>query len=322
MNLPLQRTTTNRDVARTTFARAVTCSLFPHNRRHELPDTFYLDSDRLRCLRLEIEDLVHYEMCFTMLNEVRKELGHLTTISNAMKTRVRSSLAAILGEFMGHGYQAWMYNSESISLEIYRQAHSIAGQSPVLDHRTLQGWNERLRSIFQYSFASHAAALEGDLLPQVLSCMEKHHNSSPTELYNSLVATPAPSSTPSFISLPPTIDTFSFSNNTPQDRLSELSKRISHIVLLHWRIWAPITYVQDDATPTASHPSTPLNSQNFPPPTTAPPAHTASPPPPAPTCPMSAPEHDVQVVNVMKTGEPPDSGSGYESSMSEETRLP
>ena len=316
-DINLRHATTTKDLTRarlTTFTRAVISSLCPKNRRKELPDTFYLDSDRLRCLRLEIEDLVHYEMCFTMLNKVRKELGHTATISNASRIRVRSSLAAIQGEFMGHGYQAWMYNSESVSLEIYRQAHIIAGQTPVLDHRTLQYWNERLRSIFQSSFTSHATAIESDLLPHVLSCLDQHYNSSPAELYSSLVATPPPSSTPSLIPSHPTTDTFSFSNNTPQTRLGELSKRISHIVLLHWRIWAPITYVQDDTKPTASYPSPPSTAASSP--------HAASSLPPAPLRPKSAHEHDVHVVKVMKTGEPPDSGSGYESSMSEETRLP
>ncbi|KAF2441680.1 hypothetical protein P171DRAFT_365566 [Karstenula rhodostoma CBS 690.94] len=299
------------------FAQAVVSSVFSRDTRQELPDTFYLDYDRLRALKSELDDLVHFEICFSMFNKLRKDLGHDAALSNAARHHLRSSLTAIMGESMGHGSQAWIYNSESLSLEIYRQAQVTAGRSPVFDHHSLQATNEYLRSLFYNTFTSHASTLEATLLPQVLGSIHKHINSSPTELYNSLVTSPPPSSTPPFIPAPPTIDTFSFYNNTPQDRLSDLARRISHIVLLHWRIWAPITYVQDDASGPVTHLPPPPQ-----PATTTSATSQSTPPPPAPMCPAPASEHDVQVVNVMKTGDPPDPGSSYESSLSDRTRLP
>ncbi|KAL1612445.1 Protein SOSEKI 1 [Paraconiothyrium brasiliense] len=320
-DLQVQHTSATKDAARTRlelFSQAVVSSLFSRDVQQELPDTFYLDSDRLRALKSEVEDLVHFEICFSMFSQLRKNFGHVGAVSNATRDRVRSSLSAIMGESMGHGSQAWIYNSESLSLEISRQAQLIAGRSPFFDHHNLQATNECLRSLFHNTFTFHASTLEAVLLVQVLGSINKHINSSPTELYNSLVASPPPTSTPPFITAPPTIDTFSFYNNTPQDRLSDLSKRISHIVLLHWRIWAPIAYVQDDASGVSTHlllppqPAVTLSAQS----------QSASPPPPAPMCPAPAPEHDVPVVGLMKTGEPPDPGSGYENGVSDQTSLP
>ena len=324
LGLQLRYVSVDRDGARArmdTFSHAVTSSLFSRNRQHELPDTFYMDSDRLRALRLEIEDLVHLEMCFTLFTQVRRGLGNDDAVSKSTQDHLRSSLVAIMGECISHGSPAWMYNSESLSLEIYRQAHTTTGRSPVFNHSILQNANERLRLLFHHTFTSHASTLEAVLLPQILTSVHKHYNSSSMELYNSLVATPPPTSTTSLLSLTQTIDTFSPSNSTPQERLNDLSNRISHIVLLHWRIWAPITYVQDDSTstthrPLPSHPS--AHTQHV----AAPSGHTAPPPPPKSLCSPSAPEHEMQVVNVMKTGEPPDPGSGYESGVSEEARLP
>lgn len=293
---------------------------FPETDGKSFQTRFTSIFDRLRCLRLEIEDLVHLEMCFAMFDQLRKGLGHTGTLSDASKNHLRSSLTAILGECIGHGSQAWIYNSESISLEIYRQAHNISGRSPSLNHNILRIWNERLRSTFQLSFASHAATLEAVFRQQVLSCVKKNYNASPAELYNNLVATPPSTSTPSFMHLASTIDTFSYFNNTPQERLNDLSKRISHIILLHWRIWGPIAYVQNDQPATTTLPPPPRSSA-YSPPMSAPSAQ-PTPPPPAPMCPASASDHEVHVVNAMKTGEPPDSGSGYESNVSEETRLP
>lgn len=311
--LPLKATTRS---ALDMFSQAVVSSLFPRSIRKELPDTFYLDSDRLRILRSEIEDLIHFEVCFSLFDQLRKDFGHDGAVSNATKRHIRSSLSAIMGETMGHGSQAWLYNSESLSLEIYRQAQVIAGRAPVLNHQQLHTTNECLRSMFDNTLTSHATTLEAVLLPQVHACIKKHSNSSPTELYNNLVATPPPTSIPSFIPAPSTTDTFSLINNTPQDRLSDLSKRISHIILLHWRIWAPIVY--DDASRTATN----LAPPQRPAATSSAQAQSAGPPPPAPMCPAAASEHDMQVVGVMKTGEPPDSGSGYGSGVSDQTRMP
>lgn len=297
------------------FAQAIVAHAFSWKPRQELPDTFYLDYDRLRVLKSEIEDLVHFEICFSMSDELRKELGHDVALSNAARHRLRTSLIAIMGESMGHGPQAWLYNSESLSLEIYRQAQVTAGRSPAFEHHSLQATNEYLRSLFDKTFTSHASTLEAILLPQVLSSIHKHNNSSPTELYNSLVTSPPSTSTSPFIQVLPSSDTFSFYNNTPQDRLSDIARRISHIVLLHWRIWAPITYVQDDTLGLATYPAPPQMAP------TSPNPQAASPPPPAPVCPASTAEHDVHMVSVMKTGDAPDPGSGYESGVSDQ-RLP
>jgi hypothetical protein len=300
------------------FAQAVVSSLCSRDIHKELPDTFYLDADRLRVLRSELEDLVHFEICFSMFNQLLKELGHDAAISNATRNRLRSSLSAIMAESMGHGTQAWIYNSDSLSLEIYRQAQVLAGRTPVFDHHNLQATSECLHSLFYHTFTPHASTLEAVLLPQVLGFISKHVNSSPTELYNNLVTSPPPTSTPAFLPAPLTIDTFFFYHNTPFDRLSDLAKRISHIVLLHWRIWAPIAYVQDDASSSIMFLPPP------PPPTAT--ASTkpqpASPIPLAPICPAPGSEHDAQVVGVMMTGEAPDSGSGYEGNVSDQTRLP
>ncbi|KAJ4294387.1 Protein SOSEKI 1 [Kalmusia sp. IMI 367209] len=309
------------------FARAVVSDLFSRNsqqEQRELPDTFYLDFDRLRVLRSEIEDLVHFDICFTMFEQLLKEFGYSGTVSDGTKCHLRSSLAAIIGEGVGQGLYSWMCNSEPLSLEIYRQAQLIAGRTPVFSYNTLQNANQRLRSLFVITYASHASTLETAMVQQILSCVNKHHTSSPTELYNSLVvALPPPISMQSFVPSAPVTDTFSFSINTSHDRFHDLAKRISHLVILHWRVWATIAYVQENTFPTTAN--LPPPPRRLTPPQQTPKSlgqmhPTSPPPPPAPTPP--AMEHDMQVVKAMKTGEPPDPGSGYENSVSKETRLP
>lgn len=305
------------------FARAVVCGLFSQNTRRDFPETFYLDYERLRAMRREIEDLVYFEICFTMFDQLLKEFGHGGTVPSVTRSHLRAKLAAIKVEGSGLGQNAWMCNVEQLSLEIDRQARLIAGQHNDYSYNSMQNASQRLLSLFATEYPALASKLENTVLKNVLEHINKHHNSSPAELYNSFVATQSPpASMQSLIPSSVIIDKTEQSNNTPPERFTELSKQISHIIILHWRIWAPIAYIQENTASQKAHllhpsPQLPPPPQPTPNALTPPPLH-SSPPPPAPTPPSM--EHDVLVVNPIKMGESPD--PGHDSSVPEDPSFP
>jgi len=263
----------------------------------------------------EIVDMVHFEMCFEMLHQLLKELGYNGTVSDSSKKNLRSSLAAIMENNLGRDptQNAWLRHSDALSLEIYRQALLIAGRSAVCTHEALQNATYRLQSLFRNMSASYASVLEGCLLSQALSCMEKHYHSSPTVLHDNLVGPPM-LPTHSFIPIQYNYDTFP-SINTPAETLTDLSNRISHIVILHWRIWAPIAYIQDDLAASDTASMSP-QSTSLPSPAQQ---HPISRPPSAPMCPLTHPPSSIdaeaaQVMSVLKTGEAPEKEVAEESS--------
>jgi hypothetical protein len=304
------------------FTRAVVASLFAKGGPCEVPDTFYLDHDRLRVLKSEIEDLIHFDICSDLFEQLLQEFGYSGPMTGATRKELRTALSAIVGEGEHHIAQSWVHHAGPISLEIYRQASVLTGRSPFQNLGYLQKAKHYLRDLFENTFVAHASALKATLLPQVLICANKHFNSSSNDLFNSLVL-PTPPPPPQALGLIPTppVDT-----STPPyaDKLVDLTNRITHIILLHWRIWGPIAYILDEEKPAPTH----SYSQKRPY-TTPQPSHSsltlASPSPqsqqhvshPLPLpCPSKVDDSDTQVVDL---GAPPDPG---EPPVPHETSMP
>jgi hypothetical protein len=296
------------------FVRAVISGLFSNEGQCNFPETFYLDQDRLRALKLEIDDLIYFEIAFDMFSELLVSFGYNAPISSTIRHKLSTSLSAIITQGC-QGPSQWMMNSENISLELVRQALNISGSPQNINFDMLQSANRHLRSMFINRFHNQALALESCLLPQVLSTVTRHINSSPIELFNNLISNPSiPAQPRAPVSLFPSL------HLPPNDTLSphseqfvDISNRITHIMLIHWRIWGPIAYVLEDEKNTTSTSDAPeeahQNSRSLSP------SQTRCPPPPSPPQARPPPPveaNDAPVVSSMKTGDTPDPGEALE----------
>jgi hypothetical protein len=266
------------------FVRGVTATLFGKDGRSDFPETLYLDSSRLQIIKAEIEDDIFFEVCLEMFAGLLKQFGYQGPSLSTTRQQLVSSLTAIMGETsVGYGPLKWMANSEALSLEVLRQATTLAGRPTTYDYENMSSANQHLRHLFFSTFTTQARNLEAVVLPMIMTIIEKHANSSPMELFNNLIST---TTTPTLlskthISQPVAADTFSSTYLPHLDvrKLSDIANRISHIIILHWRIWGNIVYVQDDAAKSSSA----VTSTTLTP--------------------------DAQVPCSMRTGEPADSGS-------------
>jgi hypothetical protein len=275
------------------FVRIVVTAMFGGHGHGNFPETFYLDHDRLRVLKAEFDDLVHFELCYDMFGQLVRGFGYIGSIPPAVQQDLRASLTAIMGEGLAYGSSSWLNNSEHVSLEIVRQASLLSSSSTTFDAEFLSRSNQHLRTMLLNRFSKQASTLESHILPQVLSTVSKHIHSSPMELFNNLVAVPTPLSPPTHMFPTPLVnDTLS----PLSEQHTDIANRIAHIILLHWRTWGSIAYVQEEKDS-----AMPL-SVSEPAATTSPQPH-ARPPPPLPN--SSA---DVQVLTVLKTGDLPDTG--------------
>lgn len=230
------------------FVRAVLATLFGRNAGRDFPETFFLDRDRLRMLKAELNDSVCLDICMDTYSYLVKDSGYETHSVQACAKQLRNSLLAIMSEAVGHGSQQWSMNSEAISLEILRHTARLTDRITTAQFDQWSEVNQRLRLQFLEGSVSHSTRLEASLLPLILTNVQRCIASSPVELYNNFV-TPASS-------LPPTStyplpwhysDTSPYNDIRPETaKLADFSRRISHIIALHWRIWGSIAYVHDD----------------------------------------------------------------------------
>ncbi|KAF2117748.1 T-complex 11 [Lophiotrema nucula] len=233
------------------FARAVTTIFFSNDPRCEFPDTFYLDYERLRQLKSEVDDLVYFEICFDTYEDLFGALGYGRLASQATKHLLHGALSAVLGEGAGHGTSHWMNNCENIAAELIRQAFLATGRPPFLSADLIQQTTRKLRNTLIPSIIQRKAqALEFGVQSQVLSTVNRHIRSSPMELFNTLVVLPGPPPPPQAPSQPLASFQHSPSNTFSSQNIeqyNDLSNRIAHIILIHWRTWGPIAYVQEEA---------------------------------------------------------------------------
>ena len=240
---------TTRDMSRfqlENFTQAVVTTLFSPNGPAELPDTFYLDQERLQVLKSEMDDLIHFEICFDVFAQCLEEFGYNGPVTTATEDQLRAALSSIVGDGIAHPPQSWMYRSEALSLEIYRQALLLYTRPFTCDHHKIQRANQLLQEGFRSLSSSsiHSTKIRDIILAKTLAYTNRHRNATPIELFNKLVSVvPATGPLAQTLSPPPqTTDTFPPSS----DRVHDLANRVTHIVLLHWRVWGPIAYVQED----------------------------------------------------------------------------
>ncbi|PVI07745.1 hypothetical protein DM02DRAFT_637617 [Periconia macrospinosa] len=235
----------------------------------DLPDTFHLDRNRLWVLQSEIDDLVHFEICFDVFEQCLKGFRYNGPVTDTARSELRNALSAIAGDRAAHTPGSWVSHSGALSLEIYRQATHVAGLRFECDAHELQRAQEHLQMMFQEYFSSYAYKVRAVVLSQVLACTNKYSNATPIELFNCLVTSPFPASLP----LPPREASPQLSTNTLSffaDRLADITNRTTHIILLHWRVWNPIAYVTFDKNlPPATEHSINPPSPSVTPPTTA-----------------------------------------------------
>jgi hypothetical protein len=279
------------------FVRAVIAQFLNRNGRHEFPETFYLDQDRLRTLKAEIEDLIHIEVCMDAFAFLLKTYGHHGPMTPSVRRHLHASLLAIMGDALGCGSHQWVMNSEALSLELLRQASNVTGRPVSYCLNDLSRTNHRLLDMFHSSFATHNPRVEQMLLEQVLSCTARNSSYTPMDLHSNLVlvAKPAPLPTSNLLHLQSNDTSLPLNTLDPETmQWQNIANRITHIVLLHWRVWDRIAYVQEDGPESSSAATSPTTSPHL--------EHATHPSQP------SVPEQDAQLVTVMKTGEPGETG--------------
>ena len=234
------------------FTRGVTATLFGKDGRSDFPEAMYLDTDRLQIVKADIEDHIFFEVCLNMFATLLKQFGYQGPSVSTTRQQLVSALTAIMGESnVGYGPHQWMANSEALSLEILRQASTLANRPTAYDYDNLSSANQHLRHMFFSTFTTQARKLEAAVLPIILATIEKHNNASPMELFNNLVPVTTTTTSTILHNTPSsTTDTFSSHHllHPNTRKLSDIANRISHIIILHWRVWSKIAYVQNDTT--------------------------------------------------------------------------
>lgn len=215
------------------------------NSSEELPETFTLDTRRLRILKAELEEFQFLTICSKVFVQLVRACGVMMLLpSQACETLVRD-LQDMLGPWPLPDLPNTPIPISNVSVQIARQAARYCRKSEEPDSNLIDHAESLLKHLLENAkqkdttSKEYAKELRDELIEAVLHAIRegRYLKMCTWDLFNTLVPTSTTSSNPSALgSMQPQLMT----------RKLDIVRRITHIVVLHWRIWAPIVYLNEN----------------------------------------------------------------------------
>lgn len=232
------------------IVRGLLSLLTSSDRQGSFPETFYLDFDRLRVLRAEFRDQVYLGVATATFRFLLRRIGFTRSVPDSHVQALREAVSAIVvvNEVAGtSSNQHWLVNIDNTSVEIVRHALSLCGAEAKYDAELVDITAERLRHLvrpeFGMVFHEQASAMRESLTNRVMKSTESFTSSSSVDIFNTLVnCTPAANTAST-----PDPTTSQEPEGPESEYLDDIARRITHIAVLHWRIWGSIVYAQTAA---------------------------------------------------------------------------
>lgn len=202
-----------------------------------LTSTFYLDLDRLRTIRVDMHNVICHKICGDILVNLVSSGTSRSQLPQALTT-LRASLTAIVGT-----QGLWIERVENIAAEIVRLVLTLEGRAYLYD-ADLYGLAERkLQEDLEASssaFCMHAQDMLDRLLPKTKECVNAHCKLSAIELQDALVP-PLPAAPTHSFGMGAVCEPIAAVRSSDPDL--DLVRRFSHVIVLHWQVWADLVYL-------------------------------------------------------------------------------
>ena len=194
-----------------------------------LPESFQLEMERLTLLRRDLQDLLHLKQCIVVFKELCRCCNSGRRVEHSEQTlhELQVRILAIVPSDGIEGFDRWLVSSEEVALEIIRAAFLVCEVpstviGDIIIRSTAKGLSKRVAKI------AHSK-LESTLDPTV---RQAHVFDQMTTLNLSM-------------------EQINWANRqkelkviNPLPVLEDIVRRLAHIGVLHWRIWA-IYYLAD-----------------------------------------------------------------------------
>ena len=209
------------------FASSTTC----------LTSTFYLDIDRLRTIRLDMHNIICHRICSDILVEMIAPDSSRDGLPNALSA-LHVALAAIVGP-----QSRWLEHIENIAVEIVRIVLTLEGRVPPFDSDLISLTERKLQTDLapvSAAFCVHAQDMLDRFLPKIKNSVTAHQRLPALELQEALVP-PLPTATTHTLGFGAVCEPASAPRSTDPD--TDLVRRFTHVVVLHWQVWADLVYL-------------------------------------------------------------------------------
>lgn len=243
------------------ITRGLIQDLLYNDAANSCPQTFYLDSDRLRALRIELHSRVYHAICRDVLREMASCRISPADLERASEV-LQNSVSAIVG---AHGKFA--DRSENIAAEIVRVLLVAEGRNPPFDVDLQIMAEHRLGEYLRQecsAFRQNAKLLAESLIPKVQSRVRENFRLSALDLQDMLV--PQVASQRNSMGFGAICEPLPGNDLAALDPDEDIIGRFTHILALHWQVWSDLVYLvepekEDDVASDNGSDSTIVQSQ-------------------------------------------------------------
>ena len=202
-----------------------------------LTSTFYLDLDRLRGIRVDMHNVVCHKICGDVLVHLLAPGISRHETSKAL-TALRTSLTAIVGS-----QGLWVEQVGNIAVEIVRLVLTLEGRAHPYDADLIRLAENKLQEDLEptsSAFCMHAQDMLDRLLPKTKECVNTHCRMPAIELQDALVP-PLPAAPNHSFGMGAICEPIAAAKSSDPD--IDLVRRFSHVIVLHWQVWADLVYL-------------------------------------------------------------------------------
>jgi hypothetical protein len=204
-----------------------------------LTSTFYFDLDRLRTIQVDMHNMICHLVCGKILVDLLASTVSRCDLPKALSV-LCSSLTAIVGS-----QDFWAERIENIAAEIVRNVLTLEGRACPYDAHLITLAEFRLREDLDpnsSAFRDQAQDLLYRLLPKTKECVNAHCKMPAIELQEALVP-PMPTVPTHAFGMGAVCEPVAVARSTDPDM--DLVRRFSHVVVLHWQVWADLVYLAE-----------------------------------------------------------------------------
>lgn len=230
------------------FVAALFKSLLSQSSLSSMPETFSLDSDRLRTMRADLHNLIYTNICLEVFdNDLCQSVGEETR--NKAKNKFKATLPSLVGDS-----RRFVECASNIAVEIVRQSLEAEKSADKFDARRTELAEGRLECELvstSIHFNRQAKQLYSTFAPRLEKMIRENLPLTPLTLHDKMFA---PS--PSRVTLGNPSAAEKVTTAQQSKSIEAVLGRICHVAVLHWHIWSPLVYdVQEEEASPLSPPS-------------------------------------------------------------------
>ena len=194
------------------------------------PSTFMFNYDRIRILRSDFRSCVYQAICIQGFEYITRPEGRVALHSQSCDSLLKRIISVVGPDMSTH---SWTRNASAVALEILREVYALRGIEGLPDETLLEQTEKSLRQYWDFGSAAYGEVedhLYSRLEILVKQEIEAVEHLTPLQILNYVHPGPC--------------DSNAEEDNEP---LLSIARRIAHIGVIHWRVWAPILYEQQHA---------------------------------------------------------------------------